>query len=351
MIAAKVRLFTHPAADAALSCGSGGCRKASGGASKGFRRGAGPEKPLLRRNLYAELLSLFGRSSEDLPKSENRMEQPNWERMCSRVREIAREAAAYIAAERRRFTADKIETKGTFNFVSYVDKGAERILVEALSALLPEAGFVAEEGGGRVDPAAPYQWIVDPLDGTTNFVHGLPPYAVSIALWDSRAREAVVGVVHEVTLDECFYTWRGAEGAFLDGRPIRVSDAARVDDALVLTGLAYGLDPAVVRHFERSFAYFNRHSHGARRLGSAATDLIYVACGRADAFYHINLSPWDVAAGAFIVRQAGGRVADFKGGEDYTFGRSVVAAAPGVWDDIFRLVAGGEFNECDGDRC
>ncbi|MDE5945508.1 MAG: inositol monophosphatase [Rikenella sp.] len=275
------------------------------------------------------------------------MKQPDWETLCRRVRDIAREAAAYIAAERQRFTADKIETKGTFNFVSYVDKGAERIIVEALGALLPEAGFVAEEGGGRTDAEADYQWIIDPLDGTTNFVHGLPPYAVSIALWDTRARETVVGVVHEVTLDECFYSWKGAEAAYLNGQPIRVSDVARVDDALVLTGLAYGLDPAVVRHFEQSFAYFNRHSHGSRRLGSAATDLVYVAAGRGDAFYHINLSPWDVAAGAFIVRQAGGRVADFQGGEDYTFGRSVVATAPGVWDEVFGLVAGETFNECE----
>ena len=275
------------------------------------------------------------------------MKQPDWETLCRRVREIAGETAAYIAVERQQFTADRIETKGTFNFVSYVDKGAEQFIVGALSALLPEAGFIAEEGGGRIDPEAPYQWIIDPLDGTTNFVHGMPPYAVSIGLWDTQAREAVVGVVHEVTQGECFYTWKGAEGAWVNGRPIEVSGVARVEDALVLTGLAYGLKPAVVHHFEQSFAYFNRHSHGARRLGSAATNLVYVACGRADAFYHTDLAPWDVAAGAFIVRQAGGRVSDFGGGEDYTFGRSLVAAAPGVWDEVFRLVAGETFNECE----
>ncbi|WP_294596765.1 inositol monophosphatase family protein [uncultured Rikenella sp.] len=265
------------------------------------------------------------------------------EAVCARVREIARAAGDYIAAERKRFTVDRVEVKGVHNFVSYVDKGAERMVVEALGALVPEAGFIAEEGSGRVDPAAPYQWIVDPLDGTTNFVHGLPPYAVSIALWDTQAKEAVVGVVYEVTLQENFYTWKGAPGAFCNGEPIRVSDVARVDDALVLTGLAYGLDAKVVEHFERSFAYFNRNSHGARRLGSAATDLVYVAAGRADAFYHINLSPWDVAAGAFIVRQAGGVVTDFAGGADYTFGRSVVATNPSVRDEVFRLVAGKEF--------
>ena len=272
------------------------------------------------------------------------MKQPfDWKEICARVQEIAREAGAYIAAERKRFTADKVEEKGTYNFVSYVDKGAEKLIIKALETLLPNAGFIAEEGSGRTDDDAPYQWIIDPLDGTTNFVHGLPPYAVSIGLWDTKAREAVVGVVYEVTLQECFYTWKGADTAYLNGEAIRVSDVAKVDSALVLTGLAYGLDPEVVRHFENSFAYFNRHSHGARRLGSAATDLVYVACGRADAFYHINLSPWDVAAGAFIVRQAGGRVTDFCGGDDYTYGRSIVTAAPGIWDEIFRLVTGTEF--------
>lgn len=271
------------------------------------------------------------------------MQQQDWKNICSRVREIAREAGDYIATERKRFTVDQVEEKGTFNFVSYVDKGAENIIVEALGELLPEAGFIAEEGSGRVDEGAPYQWIIDPLDGTTNFVHGLPPYAVSIALWDAHAREVVVGVVYEVTLQECFYSWKGAEAAYLNGEPVRVSDVARVEDALVLTGLAYGLDAEVVRHFENSFAYFNRHSHGARRLGSAATDLVYVACGRADAFYQVNLSPWDVAAGAFIVRQAGGRVTDFCGGDDYTFGRSIVTSTPGIWDDIFRLVTGNGF--------
>lgn len=264
----------------------------------------------------------------------------NPEYLCREVRKIAAEAARYIAAERKRFTADKVETKGAYNFVSYVDKGAEALIVNALERLLPEAAFVAEEGSGRVDPTAPYQWIIDPLDGTTNFVHGMPPYAVSIALWDTQARETVVGVVHEVTLDESFYAWQGASSAFLNGEPIHVSNTvASVEDALVLTGLAYGLDETIIRHFEHTFAYFNRHSHGARRIGSAATDLIYVACGRADVFYQVNLSPWDVAAGAFIVRQAGGRVTDFQGGEDYTFGRTVLAAAPSVWEPVFQLVA------------
>lgn len=274
------------------------------------------------------------------------MMQPNWEQICRRVCEIAKQAGGYIAAERRKFTADKVEVKGVHNFVSYVDKGAERMIVDALCELLPGAGFIAEEGSGSIDPAARYQWIIDPLDGTTNFVHGMPPYAVSIALFDRQAVAMgvdndgiVVGVVYEVTQGECFYSWAGAEGAYLNGEPMRVSDVTTVDDALVIAGLAYGLDEEMIRHFTASFDYFNRHSHGARRLGSAATDLVYVACGRAEAFYQVNLSPWDVAAGAFLVRKAGGLVTDFKRGADYIFGRSIIATNAGVWDEIYTLVS------------
>lgn len=276
--------------------------------------------------------------------------QPNWEQICSRVREIAVEAGAYISAERQKFTADKVESKGVHDFVSYVDKGAEKHIIEALAGLIPEVGFIAEEGSGHVNEKARYQWIIDPLDGTTNFVHGMPPYAVSIALWDANARAMVVGVVYEVTQKECFYSWKGAAGAYLNDHLIRVSDVTVVADSLIISGLAYGLDDDMVRHFTESFDYFNRHSHGARRLGSAATDLIYVACGRAEAFYQVNLSPWDVAAGAFIVLQAGGRVTDFRGGDDYIFGRSIVATNAQVWHEVYDLVAAPRHKDKEGIR-
>lgn len=266
------------------------------------------------------------------------MEQANWKEICDAVCGIAKEAGEFIAAEQKGFTADRIEVKGRHNFVSDVDKRAEQLIVSALSDLMPEAAFIAEEGSGRVDETARYQWIVDPLDGTTNFLHGMPPYAVCIALMDMEDRKVKVGVVYEVTLRECFYAWEGGGAAFLNGEPIRVSETSEVEDALVITGMAYGLGEDMIRHFVRTFDYFNRNCHGARRLGSAAADLIYVACGRAEAFYQLNLSPWDVAAGAFIVEQAGGRVTDFKGGDDYVFGRSVLATNRKLWEPIYKLV-------------
>lgn len=269
------------------------------------------------------------------------MGQPDWKEICDAVCRIARKAGDFIARERKGFTADRIQVKGRQNFVSDVDKGAEELIVGALSELLPEAGFIAEEGSGKLDSGARYQWIVDPLDGTTNFLHGMPPYAVSIGLWDAGARQMRVGVIYEVTLQECFATWDGAPGAFLNGEPIRVSEVEEVKDALVITGLAYTLSEETRQHFKESFDYFNRFSHGARRLGSAAADLVYVACGRAEAFYQIGLSPWDVAAGAFIVKQAGGRVTDFRRGDDFIFGKSLIATNARVYEEIFGCVTDG----------
>ncbi len=261
----------------------------------------------------------------------------DYRNICVEVCEIARAAGRFIAAERSRFSVDRVEEKGVNNLVSYVDKQAERQIVSALRTLLPEAGFITEEGSVAPDKSAEYQWVIDPLDGTTNFIHGLPPYAVSIALM--HRDRVVVGVVHEVTLNETFYAWQGS-AAYLNGAPIAVSSVPVVARGLIVTGLAYDTQ-GVMETFMRSFEYFNRHSHGARRLGSAATDLVYVAAGRCDAFYQVNLSPWDVAAGGFIVERAGGKIAEFDRGTDWVFGRSVIATNAHLWDEIQAQVAPG----------
>lgn len=257
--------------------------------------------------------------------------------LCLEVCQIARRAGEYIAQERKNFTSDSIEFKGKADMVSYVDKSAEKMIVTDLERLVPEAGFIAEEGSGAANPAdaqARYRWVIDPLDGTTNFIHGLPPYAVSIALMDGE--QTVVGVVYEITLDECFYAWQGG-GAMLNGRPISASKTKTVKDSLIITGLAYDCE-ASIKSFIRCFEYFNRHSHGGRRLGSAATDLVYVAAGRADAFYQSGLSPWDVAAGALIAIEAGATVRDFDAGTNYVFGRSVLAANPNIWNEVHTII-------------
>ena len=192
--------------------------------------------------------------------------------------------------------------------------------------LLPESGFIAEEGTSD-KKGEKYNWIIDPLDGTTNYIHGLSPWAVSIALQEDN--EMVIGVVYEVGLDECFYAWKNS-AAFLNGKEIRVSEINKVDNALLATGFPYH-DYTKIENFMKTLDYFMRHSHGLRRLGSAATDLVYVACGRIEGFYEYGLNPWDVAAGAFIVERAGGQNSDFSGSDNYFFGEEIISSNKNIF--------------------
>ena len=276
------------------------------------------------------------------------MQQPMQQEMkeiCRRIISAARRAGDYIAAQRKVFTADSIELKGAQNLVSYVDKNAEEMIVDSLREIMPSAGFIAEEGTVTDgDAGGGFRWIIDPLDGTTNFAHGMPPYCVSIALADGD--EVVAGTIYEVTGGETYYAWKGSP-AYLDGQEIRVSQVSELADSLVLSGLAYDSEDQM-KDFIRHFEYFNRHTHGARRLGSAAIDLAYVAAGRVEAFYQANLSPWDVAAGALIVKQAGGVVTDFDGGDGWLFGREIIAANAALHGEFFRIVGRSTLT---GNRC
>lgn len=237
--------------------------------------------------------------------------------------ELARETALFIAEEAAKFTMDKVELKGKSDLVSYVDKETEKKLVTGLSSILPEAGFITEENTISQDKKA-YTWVIDPLDGTTNFVHGLPAYAISIGLM--HGDEVVAGVIHEVTRSETFYAWKGG-GAYLNEEAIHVTEAATIDESLFATGFP-------VYNFEKLNDYLAilnelmKDAHGLRRVGSAATDMAYVACGRYEAFFEYNLNPWDVAAGVILVQEAGGFISDFKGGSNFLFGREMVAAGP-----------------------
>lgn len=242
------------------------------------------------------------------------------EKLCLEVCNLTKEVGKFIRTEGKRFSTASIEIKGKNDFVSYVDKTSEKLLIEKLSVLLPEAGFIAEEGTST-KKGETYNWIIDPLDGTTNFIHGIPCYAISIAL--KRNNNIVLGVIYEINLDECFYAWEGGK-AYLNQKEISVSQAPTLADSLLATGFPY-YDYARQEEYMNLLKYFMKHTHGIRRLGSAATDLAYVACGRFDGFYEYSLQPWDVAAGAFIVQQAGGKVADFKGGDNYIFGKEIVA--------------------------
>jgi len=244
----------------------------------------------------------------------------NLETICKNVCELSKTTGAFILAERSKFSTTQIEIKGKNDFVSYVDKTSEKLIVEGLEKLLPEAGFIAEEGTSTKKGEV-YNWIIDPLDGTTNFIHGIPCFAISIAL--IRNQELIMGVIYEINFDECFYAWEGSK-AYLNGKEINVSKIDKVSDSLIATGFPY-YDYSRLNEYMELFKHFMKNTHGLRRLGSAATDLAYVACGRFEGFYEYCLQPWDVAAGAFIVKQAGGKVTDFKGEENYIFGREIVA--------------------------
>lgn len=258
----------------------------------------------------------------------------DYQQLCLSVCEIAREAGAFIASERTHFDLNKVENKGLHDLVSYVDKSSEKLIVEALSLLLPESGFIAEEGTSN-KKGDTFNWVIDPLDGTTNFIQGVPVYAVSIGLLE--ADQLVMGVVYEIGRDECFYAWKGSS-AYLNGVKIHVSETATMPDALLATGFPYS-------NFSQLDSYLDLlkwamvEARGVRRLGSAATDLAYVACGRFDSFFEYDLKPWDVAAGAFIVQQAGGCLSDFDRGTDYLFGGEIIASNRGIHAEMQTRVA------------
>ncbi|BAX79378.1 inositol monophosphatase family protein [Labilibaculum antarcticum] len=254
--------------------------------------------------------------------------------LCFKTNDIARKVGTFIKEQQSRIKSDVIEVKGIHDFVTYVDKTAEKQIVAELKLILSDAGFIAEEGT-ETHRAERYNWIIDPLDGTTNYIHGLSPFAVSIALQEYD--EIVLGVVYEISLDECFYSWKGAPEAYLNGKTISVSKAKSVDASLIATGFPY-CDYDQLKKFMASLEYFIINSHGVRRLGSAATDLAYVACGRFEAFYEYNLHPWDVAAGSFLVTQAGGKVCDFKGGNKFIYGKEIIASNNLVHNEFKTIV-------------
>jgi myo-inositol-1(or 4)-monophosphatase len=246
----------------------------------------------------------------------------NWENICNKVIQVSSEVSKFIASHAQEFDISRIETKGVNDLVSFVDREAEQRIVEQLRKILPESDFIAEENPDfKTKTNNELHWIIDPLDGTTNFLHGIPIFSISIGLMYHD--KVVVGVVHEVNRDECFWAWEGG-GAFCNGREIRVSPITRLSESLIATGFPY-------RDFDQVPAYIDivkslmHTTHGLRRMGSAAVDLAYTAMGRFQAFFEYNLNPWDVAAGAFIVKEAGGTVSTFDGGSNYIFGKQIVA--------------------------
>ncbi len=257
----------------------------------------------------------------------------NLELLTNQVCDTCRAVGGYIHNEINNIQNSDIKEKGVHDLVTYVDKNAEERLVSDLSKLLPESGFIVEENHD-VKKATEYNWIIDPLDGTTNFIHHIPVYSISVALM--RKNEIIIGVVYEVNNRECFYAWEGGQ-AFLNREPISVSETSKLDDSLLATGFPYN-DYSRLDAYLELFKNLILKTRGIRRLGSAAIDLAYVACGRFDGFYEYGLHSWDVAAGAFIVKQAGGEVSDFKGDDDFVFGREIVASNMNIYEDVMNAI-------------
>lgn len=257
----------------------------------------------------------------------------NYHETCLKVCELSRMTGRYISEQSAQFSQDVIEQKGRHDYVSYVDRMAESMIVTRLRELIPESGFIAEEGTAN-NKGDVYNWVVDPLDGTTNFIHGVPVFCVSIALMENDT--IVIGVVYEINRDECFFAWRGGK-AMLNDHEIKVSGLQQLDSALLATGFPY-TDYGRMDDYLQVFRHFMQHTAGLRRLGSAAADLAYVACGRFEGFYEYGLSPWDVAAGVFIVETAGGQVTDFQGEGNFIFGRELIAASPSIHPQMLSVI-------------
>ena len=231
----------------------------------------------------------------------------------------------------------KITTKRKSDYVTEVDKAAEAAIIETLREAYPDYGILAEESGLAIGTGEgnEYQWIIDPLDGTTNFIHGLPQYSVSIAL----ACRGIVNqaVVYDVTRNELFTASKGG-GAFLNERRIRVAaKQTRLETALLGTGFPYRMFPHIDAYLAM-YKDFTQRSAGIRRAGSAALDLAYVACGRLDGFWEIGLKPWDSAAGSLLVTEAGGLVGDLSGADNYLATGNIVAASPKVFAQMLQTI-------------
>lgn len=229
----------------------------------------------------------------------------------------------------KHFSPENIEVKSKNSLVTEVDKRLEKYFVAELGKLLPESGFIAEEGTSD-KKGLDYNWIIDPLDGTTNFIHGIPAYCCSVALM--QGREIVLGGILEFNTSEYFEASKD-NGAFLNGNRINVSPTKSIEDSLLATGFPY-YDFEYIEQYMALFRHLLRESRGLRRLGSAALDLAYVACGRFDGFFEYSLQPWDVAAGIIIVQEAGGRVSDFKGGQNQLFGKQMLASNSFIYNDL-----------------
>lgn len=249
------------------------------------------------------------------------------------VKKLARQTGEFLKKERLSFDRSRVEQKAAHDYVSYVDKASEKRIVERLHELLPEAGFIAEEGSGSLEEQE-YCWVVDPLDGTSNYIHDCTPYCVSIAL--RNREEILLGVVYECGREELFWANKNSR-AYLNGKEICVSDQSVLDQSFIELGFPYKAEDY------RSFALgliqdLYGHVGGLRLMGAAAAEICYIAAGRFEARVEAFIGPWDIAAGYIILKQAGGKMTGFDGNPDCLGAKEVFASNGKVHEELLKVL-------------
>ena len=263
------------------------------------------------------------------------MKSKDYKKIAHECFPIIESTAVFIREQLKEVKSGDVEIKEKNSLVSFVDKKAEEMLVSGLGTILPEAGFITEEDT-VTQSEKDWTWIIDPLDGTTNYLQQIPHFAISVALVEDN--EIVVGIIYSIQNEECFYAWKDG-GAYLNGEAINVSTTADLDNAIIATGFPYSIKnfPPIIE----AVGFFIQNARGLRRLGAAALDLAFVACGRVDAYYEGWINSWDVAAGILIVREAGGLVNDFEGSDNCMNSGSIIAANPKIHsavDDVVQQI-------------
>jgi len=249
--------------------------------------------------------------------------------LSSSLRKIMIESSNILDHRRKKLWS--VEVKSKNSLVTEIDKELEQYFVVELEKLIPESGFIAEEGTAD-KKGVEFNWIIDPLDGTTNFIHGIPAFCASIALM--QGKEIVLGGILEFNSGEYFEAVKG-QGAFLNGEKISVSETKTLEDSLLATGFPY-YDYEKMENYLLLFKEIMYECRGIRRIGTAALDMAYVSCGRFDAFFEYSLHPWDVAAGIILIQEAGGKISDFKGGQNQLYGKQLLAANSNIYDVLLQ---------------
>ncbi len=245
----------------------------------------------------------------------------------------ARIAGEIIIKNLGHLSREDVQTKQAFDFVTKVDRWSEAVIMQTIRKKFPSHRFLTEETLKQED-TGDYRWIIDPLDGTTNYIHSYPMFSVSIAL--EYMSEVVLGIVFDPLRDELFHAVKGG-GSFLNNKKISVSGVDALERSLIATGFPFRAKE-MIDHYLRAFREIFREVSDIRRAGSAAIDLAYIAAGRFEGFFELALSPWDIAAGGLLIREAGGIITDFGGGTDYLSTGNIVAGNKGVQPEILKIV-------------